>query len=886
MLRIVQNTSVGGAKSYYSTADYYTEGQELTGTWRGLGAERLGLSGAIQKSDWDALCDNLDPRPPHAGEQLMPRNRRVRRVGYDLNFHCPKSVSVLYGLTSDQLLLDAFRDSVNATMQDMEAEMQTRVRSQGRNEDRTTGNLVWGEFIHLTARPIDGVPDPHLHAHCFAFNTTFDPEEQRWKAGQFAGLKRDAPFFEAVFHSHLARRIEELGLRTERTRTGWEIAGVPTTAIEKFSRRTAAIEAEAKDKGITDPHAKGELGARTREHKVKDLPMDQLRQQWHSRLSADEQSALENIRERTGSKALPEDEAATRDAVLQAIDHCFERSAVLPERTLLTESLKRSVGKAAPDRAIARTRGQPLITRTRDSRRFVTSAEVLREEQGMLAFAKSGRGACRSLAPAGYQLTRDWLTDEQQAAVRHVLTRHDRVILVRGAAGTGKTTMMQEAADGIRAGGHDVLTFAPSAAASRGVLRHAGFGEAETVARLLVDPQLQDRARGQVIWIDEAGLLGSRTTAQVFSLADRLDARVVLSGDRRQHGSVERGGALRLLEDEAGLIPTELRQVRRQTGEYKRAVEALGEGRTAEGFTRLSDLGWIKEIGDQERYRVLAAAYLDSTSKAGSTLVVCPTHAESDRITAEIRDGLKATGRLSTDERAFTKLIPLQLTEAQRADRLSYQPGDVLVYHQNARGHRKGDRLIVGADPVPTEQANRFSVFRPGFIRLAPGDRVRITKNATSMDKAKRLNNGDLAGVEGFTARGEIILDSGAVLAPGFGHLDYGYVVTSHASQGRSVDRVIIGQSAESLPASSREQFYVSVSRGKKQATIFTDDKRALLDAVSHGDERLTATELIHERERRERGSTLQRRELLAVTPPPAREPTTVHEHREIDHDR
>src|SRR6185295_326055 len=106
-------------------------------------------------------------------------------------------------------------------------------------DDRTTGNMVWGEFVHFTARPVGGVPDPHLHAHCFVFNTTWDGKESRWKAGQFAGIKRDAPYFEAVFHSRLGGRMQDLGLAVERSRRGWELAGVPTSAIRKFSRRTA-----------------------------------------------------------------------------------------------------------------------------------------------------------------------------------------------------------------------------------------------------------------------------------------------------------------------------------------------------------------------------------------------------------------------------------------------------------------------------------------------------------------------------------------------------------------------------------------------------------------------------------------------------------------------
>ena len=164
MLRIIQNSSAAGAMSYYSQSDYYLEGQELAGEWRGEAAKRLGLSGEVQKDAWDRLCNN---RHPVTGEQLTLRQKDHRRVGYDFNFHVPKSVSVLYGLTGDERILDASLQSVQETMRDIEGGMKTRVRKGGRDTDRETGSMVWGEFVHLTARPVGGVPDPHLHAHCF-----------------------------------------------------------------------------------------------------------------------------------------------------------------------------------------------------------------------------------------------------------------------------------------------------------------------------------------------------------------------------------------------------------------------------------------------------------------------------------------------------------------------------------------------------------------------------------------------------------------------------------------------------------------------------------------------------------------------------------------------
>ena len=86
----------------------------------GRGARRLGLEGDVKQADWEALCDNLHPE---TGEQLTPRTRANRTVGYDFNFHVPKTVSLLYATTRDERILDAFRDSVDGTMHDMEEEM-------------------------------------------------------------------------------------------------------------------------------------------------------------------------------------------------------------------------------------------------------------------------------------------------------------------------------------------------------------------------------------------------------------------------------------------------------------------------------------------------------------------------------------------------------------------------------------------------------------------------------------------------------------------------------------------------------------------------------------------------------------------------------------------
>lgn len=635
MLRVTQQADSQAAKRYYSQADYLSEGQEIVGAWGGEGARRLGLEGTVDRHAFDRLCDNRDPR---TGKPLTARTRSDRTVGYDFTFSVPKSVSVLYALSGDRELLGAFRGAVDETMRDVEAEMKARVRKGGRDDEIETGNMAWAEFVHTTSRPVDGVPDPQLHAHVFAFNATWDGREGQWKAGQFRDLKRDAPYFQAAFRVRLANNLQDLGFAVERTRDDFEVAGVPASAIRRFSRRTAEIERVAAERGITDPDRKAELGAETREKKGHGLGWAELRREWDRRLTAEERTALAAVHRRETAHVRPE--RGEGMAVDYAIAHGFAREAVVPERKLLTEALKRGVGAVTVEDVRRELARRPLVRAERGGRTMATTAEAVGEEARLVAFARSGRGRFRPLGDPHRPLSRDWLNDGQKAAVRHVLGSRDRVTLVRGAAGTGKTTLEQEIGEALAAAGRPVVALAPTAEASRGVLRgEAGFEGADTVARFLKDRAMQESARRGVILVDEAGLIGTRDLLALFDVAGREDARVVLVGDRRQHRGVAAGEPLRLLEERAGLPVAEVTEILRQTGGYRAAARYLSDGKTAEGFAELDRLGWIREVPDAERYQALAAAYLSAVGerKRGggykSAVVVSPTHAEAARIT-------------------------------------------------------------------------------------------------------------------------------------------------------------------------------------------------------------------------------------------------------------
>jgi conjugative relaxase-like TrwC/TraI family protein len=864
MLRIICSKNVIQAKNYYTSnlkyeADpnrlgkYYGQEQEVIGEWQGKGAELLGLKGRVDQKSFEALCDN---KRPDSDDRLTARTNDNRRVGYDFNFNCPKSVSVVHALTGDERVLGSFRESVAETMRQIESDMKTRVRVHDVQEDRKTGNMVWGEFIHFTARPVEGKPDPHLHAHCYAFNSTHDAVEDKWKAGQFGDIKRDGEYYEAAFHARLALKMRELGYGVVRSGDWWEIKGVSREVLEKFSQRSEVIEEVARKKGVATVDAKGKLGASTREKKVQ-ASMADLKREWAERLSSHEKRSLSGL---LGQQQEPS--ISSRESMDYALAHCHERASVVTDKALVTEALWHGIELVGVEQVERQLFRDDILSKEMDGQRWCTTKDVLREEWENIDFVKQGLGKCYPLHAKPYICRDSQLGQDQRNAVQHVLNSPDRVTAVRGAAGTGKTTMMQEAISGIKAGRHKVFTFAPSAESSRGNLREAGFAEAQTVAYLLKNESLHPQLRGQVLWIDEAGLLSARQMHAIFHLAERQDCRVILSGDTAQHTSVERGDALRLLEKYAGLKPAELTEIRRQRHEqYRDAVRDLAKGDARSGFEKLDQLGSIKELPEEERYKQLAKDYADTVSRRKSALVVSPTHAEGEKVTAEIRQELKQRGRLGNDGRRITRLINQQWTEAQRGDAQSYCPGLVIQFHQNAPGFTRGQRFTVASagndgavriqddhgrqHAFPLDQSSRFQVYEVQTLAIAPGDKMRITQNGFTADGKHRLNNGAVYQVKGFTKTGDLKMTNGWVVRKDYGNLAHGYCQTSHVAQSKTVDRVFVAQSVASMGASSAEQFYVSVSRARDSVTVYTDDKSRLAETIQSTSTRMTAHELL-----------------------------------------
>ncbi len=892
MLRITPSTNAAGAAKYFDEglrrADYFAAEEHSIGTWGGRAAERLGLSGEVNKEDFVALCHNTRPD----GSKLNPRHSESRKVGYDFTFSVPKSASVAYAVTGDERIRLAFEQSVEETMAELEKDMRTQT-GQGKDKAHAvTGEMAWASFTHRTSRPVDGIPDPHLHRHCFALNTTWNEAAGRFQAGEFGPIKQAAPYYEAAFDSRMAHKMRGLGYEVERRGLSWEVKGMEDDLLQKFSRRTSQIEETAsKEKaanGGISAKQKEKLGALTRAKKAAGETWDKLREIWKSWLTKDEADRIERSR---AEAAVEKKNVEAGEAVERAQQHLFERKSVVREHQLKAEALKRGFGDFLPEDVEAAIDGGRFHRQEVGGQQLVTTEEAVREEQRMLAHLREGRGKAQPINPA-YEPKDERLNDEQRAAIRHALTDTGTVTLISGGAGTGKTTLVREIRDGIEEKGLPFVGVAPSAAASRGVMREEGFDKADTLAQLLASEKMQQQARNGVIWVDEAGLIGNRDMNRLFEIAKQQNARLLLTGDTRQHSSVAAGDALRILEEEGGLKTARVRQIQRQSGNpfYKNAVQLAGEGRGDAALYQLDRIGDVVEMADdRERLGRLVDDYAEATRQGKSVLVVSPTHAEGREVTEALRQRLQSEGQVGKEERPFTRLEGTNWTEENKADAWSYRQAQgrelVLEFHQNAPGHQKGERWKIAADrspalpgvlaatdmkgtdgEIPLDKSGRFTVYRQEKISLAQGDKIRVTKGGQTRE-GTRVNTGDTFTVKGFDRDGHLRLHTGKTLDRDFGHIAYGYATTSHSSQGKTVDQVFIAQSSKSLPASSQQQFYVSISRGRERARVYTDDKKALEQAVKQDSQRMTAREIANR-------SRLQRAQVQAKEAAVARQKT------------
>jgi conjugative relaxase-like TrwC/TraI family protein len=855
MIQLTHCKNEDHAKGYFTehlaVGDYYSQHDTVTGVWCGKGAVRLSLCGQATREAFLHLIAN---RHPVTGQQITPRNNGAgqRRIFTDVTFSAPKSVSILALVLRDQRVVAAYRAAVRAALQELEPLACTRVRKDGRDESRFTGNVVGCLFGHDTSRALD----PQLHDHDTLFNSTFDEVEGRWKALDPGQIARRSGMLTEVFRNHLATQLREIGYEIRTSGKSFEVVGFPESIIKRFSKRHREIdEQEAAFGTHNNPQVRALVAHQLRAQKRKDITRAELEQLWRSQISDDEWQQLQQL-VASANRPRPALGLDPMQVVTTAANHLLERQSVVAQHKLLQQALVFGRGGVDLDELRQAIEAQPDLLHGGE---HFTSNAVAQMERDLFALVGRGLAACAPLHPQSVLSSR---LSGEQANSNHFLLHHlDRFLFLLGSAGTGKSNLLQEFVAQVEAGGHAVHLCAANSGAVEELRQKGGFAAATTLHQVMEDPA---SLAGGVLVLDEAGQVCLRQMLDLFNAAEQHDFRVLLVGDTRQHHAVEAGDALRILEAHSPIARTELRTIQRQKrDDYLAAVRSLQKREIARGFFQLEKMEAVHELRYDHRYAQVARVVASSQQAEESCLVVCVTHHEAQRATEAIRSELRQRGLLRGDDVVLDVFDPQKWSREQKLEIKFYEPSHVLIFHRGRSPVKAGEAVSVlraqdgfllvqkrNGDVVPinvAEHANNFGVFTPRPISVAAGDRLWLRANVRTSSTG-RMHNGELVTVQALHRDGSIALTDGRTIPATFRQFSHGYAQTSYAAQGKTVHRVLLViDSTSAQEAASFESLYVGATRGSHDIQLYTDDKDTLLQAFLDFSSRTSALEFIGE---------------------------------------
>ncbi len=808
------------AGAYYVEAlpSYYLDADEPPGRWHGQGADLLGLRGEVRDEDF---LDVMAGVHPGSRGVLLGRAYGESSVrGFDITANAPKSVSVLFAIGDDFVRHEALAShdaGVAAMVRWIETHAHTRFRVHGEVAVVDAEGIVAATFRQYTSRALD----PHLHTHVVVANRVRSPDG-RWLALDARTLKLDQRTLSAIYHTTLRTELTaRLGVHWEPVANGIaEIDGIDKTVLEEFSSRTADVARrfdEKLDRFIDTlerqptPRERWQLEREavidSRPAKVHGIDTAALHEQWRTQIDAlglhpvaviDEAiwptrprpltADVESSMTSQALHALAEKQSSWRPAEITR-----ELAAVLPtnlsidpeaipgllDRIAADAIDKRCVdiSRPMPNGATLRRDGRPITEAATD--RALTTPEILAQEHECAAWAErrtTARSNDSTEAPRRAEVELTVAQAETAAAV----AGDAHLVLVVGPAGTGKTTALKPAIEQLHAEGRAAFGVAPSAVAAEVLASETGM-TADTLDKLLFEhsgnrppTHTYDLPRGTTVIVDEAGMVSTDKLHQLATLADDRAWRVVLVGDPMQFSAVGRGGMFEYLIDTCGAI--ELDQVHRFSNEWERAA-SLQLRRGDPAVARIYDDHGRLHGGTATRMQREALDAWEAARQAGETVL----------LTAPTNETVATLNRSAQQRR---------INAGELGTRRHVTVGD--------------GRLYVG-DEIVTRRNHRQLLT----------DQHHMVRNRNQWTITALHRNGDI------TATGT----SGTVRLPAkyvTEHVELGYAQTSHAAQGRTVDRSIL---VLDKPSDVRG-IYVPLTRGRhhNDAYITTTGEQTAVD--------------------------------------------------------
>ncbi|MBV8436909.1 MAG: relaxase domain-containing protein, partial [Silvibacterium sp.] len=427
-----------------------------------------------------------------------PKKYLEHIAAWDFTIAPHKSYSVTALVGGDRGIIEDHQEAVRVALD--AGEKYTQARMGNTNAPVTTANWAAALFLHDTARPVEGrAPNPHLHTHAVVFNMTEAGDKIR--SVQAHEWYRIQSYISAIYHAEMAYRARKRGYELEHGRNfSTRIKGYTDEYLRAVSARTEEIEREKAGKGLIGAEADERVNKRLREAKQS---WDQQTLQAEHRREAEEYGndpdrVVTAARQRQAQQISEEQRwTMAQTAVDYAKQRLYDAQAVVDQYELMRDALRFGLGhlrlvdveRAFEHRLAQQEKEFVRVGHYRENApgaRYTTE-EMRRLEIDAIDLVRK-RGSSEPIAP---HLTRDQfraeykqrlsngrkivLNNAQMWMAYNVLTTRDQYMIVRGAAGVGKSAAMEPVAEmARRVSGYEVHGIAPTGVAANN-LREIGI---------------------------------------------------------------------------------------------------------------------------------------------------------------------------------------------------------------------------------------------------------------------------------------------------------------------------------------------------------------------------------------------------------------------------
>ena len=478
------------------------------------------------------------------------------------------------------------------------------------------------------------------------------------------------------------------------------------------------------------------------------------------------------------------------------------------------------------------------------------------------------------------------MNKQQEKVTKHILASKDNIVTVVGLSGVGKSTVLDAVRDIADHKVNKIIRLfwkedsfegmAPTASASK-TLGNAAKIESNTIHHFIGKYQGYLEGRGSneslqalskdfkntVIFVDEASLISTNIMHKLINLQEMLKFRMVLVGDTKQLDAVEAGKPFEQIL--SIILPIEIKQIVRQKDQsHKQAVIAASEGKIKESFAiHESNFVETKDLSIDATNIYLQG----DKAKRTNTLLISPTMALRNAINNQIRLELQKEGSLKGVEKPFTVLRQKDLSKADIRFVQIYQIGDILKFNKSYKNKiekdeslrvkklnsfsnslilakENGKEVLFYLNPS-IDYSNKFTVFAEHQLKLQEELKIIFTKN----NKEFGLINSEAAMIKQINHNNSALLQfenniSRAIPLSALKHIDYGYCITVHSSQGKTYANTIAAIENHKL-LNEQKSWLVTLSRHKDEIKILTQDKQELEKALMKNDgQQMSAIEL------------------------------------------